>query len=320
MTQLVNNSLINKLPAGPVTLYVALARGTVIPHELWESAHFRIKFFLRGLIMPALTHRILKMVTQHPRYADILFSQPRLPCRIHRPYLSNRLSRREGAAAILYHYESMTAFLGLDNFSQHLRASGIRIAQIAGKTGELYSLTLLSTYKLDREGEATVLLRDAAGLMLAELSFTLCRRSGNRALVIGGLQGPNGEDAQDRVQQATKNFHGLFPKRIVLEALLQLALLMRTEHIYGVATESHVYQSRRYNNRKKHMHADYNALWEMSGGTKISDGYYALPRMIRRKDLAALPSKKRAEYRRRFTLLDDVHRQIADALHASPAC
>lgn len=314
MAQVIDGATQKEFPHTPLSLYVSLSRGTLVPHELWLSAHFRWKFFLRGLIMPLLTYRILKMLTQHPHYEQLLLTQPRLPCRIHRPYLSNQMSRAEGVNALQYHYEKMTKFLSADNFAQHLSASGINIAQVEGKDGELYYLKLLSTHKLDREGETTIIFRDQAGCMLAEISFTLCHRQGKSALIIGGLQGPKSEDALERIQKATKNFYGLFPKRIVLEALLCLAQLMRTERIHAVATESHVYCSLRYTNRKKHMHADYNALWEMSGGFKTADGYYQLPRATTRKALEEIPSKKRAEYRRRFALLDEIQAQIVQAL------
>ena len=313
MTQVSEKRNFIKPPTTPLRLFWCLSRGIYIPHELWISTHFRSKFFLRGLLMPILTYRIMNMLTQHPLYQHILLNQPRLPCRIHRPYLSNRLSRKEAVKALLFHYDNMKQFLNVDDLYRLHTPDGIAICAIGGKEGGIYQLKVISTHKLDREGETTVILRDQQNCMLAEISFTLCLTKGMPTLIIGGLQGPNSDDAQARIQKATKAFHGLFPKRIALEALLRLSDLMHIENIYAVATESHVYQSMRYNSRTKHMYADYNALWEMSGGIKMSDGYYRLPHVIKRKEIEELPSKKRSEYRKRFMLLDNIHMQITDA-------
>ena len=311
MTQIMHDSFSNNIPLTPLGLYLSLSRGVLIPHEFWMSARFRRKFFLRGLIMPVLTYRLLKMLTQHPAYDKMLLTQQRLPCRIHRPYLNNKMSRSERLAALVHHYQRLPELLGSRQFNAHLSVSGITLATLVGKDNQPYVLRFLSTHKLDREGEATLILSDTAGQMLSEITFTLCQRFNENALFIGGLQGPNATDAQNRIQQATKSFHGLFPKRIVLEALLRLAQLLGIENVYAVANTSHVYHSLRYTNRKKHMHADYDALWEIAGGIRTPDGCYQLPLEISRKRPEEVASKKRAEYRRRFELLDEINLQMA---------
>lgn len=58
------------------------------------------------------------------------------------------------------------------------------------------------------------------------------------------------------------------------------------------------------------MHADYDAFWSSLGGEMTDAGYYALPLTIARKSEADIASKKRAEYRRRYALLDSVVEQV----------
>ncbi|MEG2568697.1 MAG: DUF535 family protein, partial [Acinetobacter sp.] len=147
----------NKFPGTPVGLYLALSCGAFAPHEIWQSARFRARFFLRGLMMPVLTFRLLKIITQHPFYESLLSSQPRLPCRIHRPYLTNKLSRKERVAAIVYHYKAMTHFLSDAQFNKLLGDEGITMAQIVAKDDTVYTLNLISTHKLDREGEVSII-------------------------------------------------------------------------------------------------------------------------------------------------------------------
>lgn len=314
MAELINNCELVKFPHTSLGLYFSLSRSNFIPHKFWEATHFRLKFFIRTLIMPVETFKILHMLTRHPAYAELLMAQPRLPCRIHRPYLSTRISNKERVSAILHHYNVQTSFLGVDNFLKHISNDGLIIARFVTKDNTHYSLHYISTYRLDREGEASIILKNASGKMLSEISFTLCQRSGKNALIVGGLQGPNYQNAQDIIQQSTKNCHGLFPKRIVLEALTIVAHLQKVDEIYAVSNKAHVYRAMRYKNRTRHIHSDYDSFWDMSEGILQNDGHYILPVTIARKNIEEVASKKRAEYRRRFNLLDNMKAEILSAL------
>lgn len=302
------------LPATPWKLCLSLFQGKYTPHELWRVKKFRNKFMLRSLVMPFSTHKVLRFITTHPSYEKILHAQPRLPCRLHRPYLTNRLSRHDGAEAIIYHYNMMHKTLGTDAFNQHLD-NHFHVAEFEVKSGDIYTLSFISVHRLDREGEASLILSDSDGELLCEITFTLCERAGKRSLIIGGIQGPNSEDSQQKVHAATKNLHGIFPKKLVYEALIMMTTIFNVESMAAVSNETHVYQSLRYHNRQKAMHADYNSFWEMMGGILNAEGYYELTCESRRKTIESIASKKRAEYRRRYDLLDDIAMKIHKALN-----
>jgi len=259
--------------------------------------------------MPFSTRKILKFITEHPHYEQLLLAQPRLPCRLHRPYLSTSLKRHEGVDAIVYHYKLIKEFLGSELFIQHLN-EGIRIAEFNGKNQDGYYIQFISTHKLDREGEASLILKNQSGDMLCEITFTIYEKSCKRVLMIGGLQGPGGRNAQEKVQYATKDFFGIFPKKIVFEALLNLTKTLKIDSVYAVSNETHVYHSLRYLNRQRLMHADYSGFWQMLGGTLSEDGNFKLNSNSVRKDIESIPSKKRSEYRRRYELLDGLNNSM----------
>lgn len=259
--------------------------------------------------MPFSTRKILKFITDHPHYEQLLAAQPRLPCRLHRPYLSTSLKRREGAEAIVYHYQIMKDTLGADAFIRHL-SEGLCIAEFEGKSQDRYQLIFISTLKLDREGEASLILKNHQNKMLCEITFTLCERDCKTVLIIGGLQGPRGDDAQENIHFSTKDFFGIFPKKLVFEALLTISKLFNVNQIVAVSNKTHVYHSLRYLNRQKLMHADYSNFWQMMGGVMMLDGNYEIPCYSIRKDMASIPSKKRAEYRRRYDLLNYINDEI----------
>jgi uncharacterized protein VirK/YbjX len=51
------------------------------------------------------------------------------------------------------------------------------------------------------------------------------------------------------------------------------------------------------------------------GGRMLESGYFLLPTRIARKSLEEIASKKRAEYRRRYQLLDELESGLATHFH-----
>ena len=99
-----------------------------------------------------------------------------------------------------------------------------------------------------------------------------------------------------------------------MDALLTLATPLSVEHIRAVSNETHIYQSLRYRRKKRDkLHADYNSFWESLSATVDSKGDYVLPLVLPRKTMEEIASKKRAEYRRRYELLDALQQQILQA-------
>ena len=180
-----------------------------------------------------------------------------------------------------------------------------------GKNGEQFTLELTMMISMDKEGDSTILFRNSEGIPLAEITFTLCEYQGKRTMFIGGLQGAKWEIPHQEIQNATKACHGLFPKRLVMEAACLFAQRLQVEQIIAVSNETHIYRSLRYRDKEGKIHADYNAFWESVGGVCDAERHYRLPAQIARKEIAEIASKKRAEYRRRYEMLDAIQPQMA---------
>ncbi|EBR3964549.1 DUF535 domain-containing protein [Salmonella enterica] len=310
MTQLTDNTWYTSDYISPLQLFIRLTRGQLQPGKFWRKASFRRKFLIRSLIMPRATSQLLTNLTQWPELNTLLARQPRLPIRLHRPYMAVNIKRDFALDALCFHYQQMRQLLSREQQVSYLSQYGLNLAKFETKTGELFQLDLVSLVSLDKEGESTIVVRDAQLRILAEITFTLCRFNQQRTLFIGGLQGAANDVPHDVIQQATKACHGLFPKRIVMEALCQFAQVFQAEQIIAVSNDAHVYRSWRYMDKKTQMHADYDAFWESLGGERIKGNYYALPLAIARKSEAEIASKKRAEYRRRYALLDSIVEQV----------
>ncbi|ELQ6037021.1 DUF535 domain-containing protein [Cronobacter sakazakii] len=292
-------------------LFRLLATGQKTPGLAWENPAYRRKFMLRSLATPFATRRWLSVLARQPMLDALLHAQPGLPCRLHRPWLSVNVSRKAALAALEYHYQHIERLLPDTLMQGHLTRQGSTLATLSGKNDAQYRLDLAAIADLDKEGETTVIFRDANGVVLAEMTFTLCEVDGQSALFIGGLQGAKAWVEHDQIQLATKACHGLFPKRLLLEAVCLLAQHFGVSQILAVSNETHIYRSWRYAKKKKDkLHADYDSFWESLGGEKDARGLYHMPLQITRKSLEEIASKKRAEYRRRYELLESMTAQI----------
>jgi uncharacterized protein VirK/YbjX len=136
------------------------------------------------------------------------------------------------------------------------------------------------------------------------LAFSLYREPrGGIGAFIGGLQGRNTDDALERYKELTKCFHGMRPRDLLLETLRMIAPALRAQRILAVA-EDHRYVRHRYFGGGKADHADYDAVWVERGGKRVDASCFELPLPVSLRCLEEVPSKKRAQYRRRNEMLE----------------
>lgn len=299
------------LPESSWHFFRLLSTGALTPGRAWENPGYRFKFMLRSLSTPRMTGKLLANLAKQPHLMQILDVQPGLPCRLHRPWLSVHTDHQQTIEALGWHYQQLLSHLPEHVTKGYLSPHGALLATINGKDGQQYAIRLNADAMQDKEGEATLTFRDENNTVLAELTFTLCQFNGADTFYIGGLQGAKAHVPHQLIQTATKACHGLFPKRLVVDALLTLATPLSVEHVRAVSNETHIYQSLRYRRKKRDkLHADYNSFWESLSATVDSKGDYVLPLMLPRKTMEEIASKKRAEYRRRYELLDTLQQQI----------
>lgn len=290
-----------------------LSTGTLAPGRAWKNPAYRRKFLLRSLSTPRMTGKLLSSLAKQPQLMQILNVQPGLPCRLHRPWLCTHLSHQQTIDALCWHYQQLLSRLPENVANHYLSPRGALLTTLNGKDGQQYSIRLCADAMLDKEGEATIIFQDENDTVLAELTFTLCQYNGVDTFFVGGLQGAKADVPHQLIQTATKACHGLFPKRLVVDALLTLGSLLSVAHVRAVSNETHIYRSLRYRRKKRgKLHADYNSFWVSLGAQADEEGDYVLPLTLARKTMEEIASKKRAEYRRRYALLDELQQQITE--------
>ncbi|CAD5640100.1 virulence protein [Escherichia coli] len=150
------------------------------------------------------------------------------------------------------------------------------------------------------------------GTDITRLSFSFIRWQGEYVLFVGGLQGPGrGENGPEVIRQATRACYGMFPRRVLCEALTVIARVCQLDTVVAVSEENHVLRQLRYFYQKRRRFvARYSECWKSVGGVCREAGFYVLPVPLARKALGDVCARKRAEYRRRNALLDSITREI----------
>lgn len=310
MSQLSENSFESSRHHTAFSLFFSLFSGQWQPGEFWHKRSFRRKFMLRSLLMPHLSREWMSELSQWSNLNVLLERQPRLPVRLHRPYLAVNFNRQAIPGALRYHYTLLSEIMSPEELKTYLNTQALPLAKIEGKNGETFTLELTIQINLDKEGESTILMRNNNGDVLAEMTFTLLSWQGKRTLFIGGLQGGTRTLPHEAIQNATKSCHGLFPKRLVMEAVCRFAERSQATQILAVSNEVHIFRHERYQDKNKNILSDYDTFWAAVGGECDKEGYFHIPIHIARKDESEIASKKRAEYRRRYALLDALQQQI----------
>ena len=120
--------------------------------------------------------------------------------------------------------------------------------------------------------------------LLASATFSVTRDHDAWQLVIGGLQGPRRHVSDGVIKRATRACYGLFPKRLLLEFIWQLAARSQIAAIYGVSDNGHVFRALRYRLSKgRHFHASYDEFWQSIDGQPESPWRWRLPLCLEKK-------------------------------------
>lgn len=301
-------------PTSGWQLFKNLALGKIAPGLAWQKTAYRRKFMLRSLTTPLSTARLLSELAKHPRLMQMLQVQPGLPCRLHRPWLTVNMDRQRALESLSWHYQTISRQLPPTLINGYLSKQGVVLLTLNGKNEQQFTVRLCADAFMDKEGEATLVFCDSQNTVLAEMTFTLCQFEGKATLFIGGLQGAKAHVPHELIQGATKACHGLFPKRLLVEAAMTLGTAFPVEQIVAVSNATHIYRSWRYRKKKEgKLLADYDSFWLSIGGEKQDNGNFMLPLAMPRKPMEEIASKKRSEYRRRYELLDSLIQQVNQA-------
>lgn len=288
-----------------ITLRAGLER-----KSLPSMACAAVKLQIRALAYPLLTRGWLDMLNSHGALRELAHLQPRLLHKIYRPYLSNRLDRRQRLAALVAHYRFVLQNDLAATVAQATRGR-VELASFEGKSGVRYHVDLRAIVPMEREGELVLQLRCGQALVYS-VAFSFLADGAQSSIGVGCLQGPQCGAGLELGREATRELHGLRPKNLLLRLVQQLGYAYGCSQVLLVGNDN---RAVRKQISKGRVHADYNSFWREMGAQPRSDGDYALPcGPLHAPVMEEIASKKRSEARKRHELLAAVAMAVVDGI------
>ncbi|WP_033170443.1 VirK/YbjX family protein [Selenomonas sp. ND2010] len=164
-----------------------------------------------------------------------------------------------------------------------------------------------------KEGLLSVILRLGEKPLYQMIFWIQKNPQGEWAAYIGAMQGPNMDNAKDVIKKITKQCHAYRTKNLILHATQEVVRGLGIKHLYAVT--NYGYYANNHVRMDRKLKTDFSKFWQESGGTACEDKrFYELPLVEYRKTMDEVPTRKRAVYRRRFALLDEIDQSIAETI------
>ncbi|MGN5138027.1 VirK/YbjX family protein [Aeromonas sp. 164P] len=276
-------------------------------HPVEESDHLvrRVKFVGRLWLHPG-ARALYRQQKTLPLLAQAITTFPDILEKPIHPYRHKGLRKGLRAGLITAHYQQLARVLPKPQQQAIYSKSGLLLA--SWQSDKLAApLTLRLDYRshMAKEGEMSLTLKlGESALYFMALNL---RCEPQPTLEICSLQG--GRGLSEEIKLVTKACGGLRPMSLLVYMAAELARGLACKSLLGIRTQSHIYQcSKRTASRVKF---DLDGLWQEHQGKVVNELWMSLPLQIPRKTLEEIPSRKRASYKARYQMLD----QLAGALH-----
>ena len=227
-----------------------------------------------------------------------------MTCVVH-PYLHASWSAQRKLEVINGHYALLQGRL------EFLRAADSHAIGMVDMENRL-QLQIEAPGPFEHEGQLVVsLVREQ--LHLYSLAFTLGRVGGDRVAYVGALQGLNSPYALQMYRSLTHRMHGLRPRDLLLTVFRLLCTTLGIGRVFAVSDQNRIC-SNRYFVSSLQVLSSYDVAWCENGGVATEGGFFELDTGLLQRNAEDIPSRKRAQYRRRYALLDELSGQITQRI------
>ena len=243
--------------------------------------------------------------TSNPSLQEALALRPSIVTCVVHPYLHSAWPAQRKLAVVAGHHALIRGHLAF------LRATASRAIQLAD-LGEGLRIQVEAPGKFEHEGQLVIgLVQDE--LHLFSLAFTFGQAGGKRVAFVGAIQGLHSPDALDTYRALTHRMQGLRPRDLLVTAFRAFCLALGFRTILAVSDRERVSGNRYFESRSQ-VFASYDTAWLENGGIASDDGFFELGALVTHRSAEDIPSRKRAQYRRRYALVADLSAQIARSL------
>lgn len=221
---------------------------------------------------------------------------------IFRPYVNSHWSSNKKMSAIEDHYSlvnSRVPFLNLSN------GDSVDVADLE-LAGEKLRIVLDRPSWMRGEGELGISLFHGIDRIYTAM-FSISDAEGKLQIVVGNLQG-DGRDRSALYKEFTKVLFGMRPRDFLVHVIKLFGESLGCIEILGIADAGH--RSSHWATKAKKV-STYDAIWSEHGGVKDEKlCFFRIPAHFSKRADADISTNKRAQYRRRYQLIDDLQARI----------
>ena len=275
-----------------------------------REAHRMVVFVSRCCLHRRKMHRISAFFGQNQLLSQVAERFPFVYEQPTRAFFYNKSTFEERISIIEEHMSFLQERLRDDVILDIYGGSRIPLWQME-IDGKMLELVLCMEPGQRKEGLLSLILF-LGGQPLYQIVFWIAKskRSGT-SIFIGAMQGPNMSDAKDVIKLVTKRCHSYRTKNLILYVTQALARSLGLEHIYAVTNKG--YYAMNHIRRDRKLKTSYSDFWMEAGGWHTKDDRFdELPLTEVRKSMEEISTHKRAVYRRRFALLDEIDTTIEE--------
>jgi uncharacterized protein VirK/YbjX len=224
------------------------------------------------------------------------------------PYLNADWSATRKLDVIAGHYAMLDGRLGF------LRFAATEVVAL-GNTPQGLHICLEKPATFEHEGEVNIsLFSDATRLY--SLVFTLSQQGSQRVAYVGALQGLHSADALEIYRVLTHSMFGLRPRDLLVDAFRMLCVALGVTRILAVSDAGRV-SSKAYFSSSTQVFSSYDSAWLDAQALPVEEHFFELSPTRVERSVEDIPSRKRAQYRRRYAMLDALQEQIVLSVHAA---
>ena len=282
-----------------------------------REAHRFVVFVARCVLHPQKMQKVEDFFSQSEILREVAEKFPYFYEQVTRAFFYHKSTFDERIKLVEEHLNFLTRTMN-ENFLREL---------YGGKEILLWKMPLDETLKEMRlvlfihggqkkEGLASITLFLSNNTSVYQIMFWIAKDSAeNFSMYIGALQGPNVENSKDLIKILTKKCHAYRTKNLILYAAQAVARALNLKKIYAVTNEGYYANNHIRTDRK--LKTSFSDFWQECGGTPCNDKrFFELPLVEKRKTFEEIPTQKRAAYRRRFALLDEIDAVIFENIQA----
>ena len=279
-----------------------------------REAHRFAVFVARCCLHPQRMSRLEKFFAQSELLSKVAAGYPFVYEQATRAFFYWRSTFEERARLIEEHMRFLSARLNDDFMLKLYGDKKIELWRLPldETLGEM-RLVICAESGQRKEGLAAVMLTLSDDTPVYQILFWIAKAHDDWAMWIGAMQGPNVDDAREFIKKITKKCHAYRTKNLILYAAQAVARNLGLKKIFAVTNEG--YYANNHVRRDRKLKTSFSDFWAEAGGIPTDDArFYELPLIETRKTFEEIPTHKRAQYRRRFALLDELDAAIADEL------